>query len=72
MVGQLEQRRALERWVDKLKVESGGRDAIDVTIAVIMGQGLGQIDQRYGRRRGWAKLRLDEGLRVFTGIQKKT
>ncbi len=72
LVALLEQRRALKRWVDRLKVESGGRDAICVTLDVIMGEGLGQIDQRYGRRRGWARLRLNEGLRMFSAIQKKT
>lgn len=72
LVALLEQRRALKRWVDRLKAESGGRDAIRVTLEVIMGEGLGQIDQRYGRRRGWARLRLNEGLRVFSAMQKKT
>ncbi len=72
LVALLEQRRALKRWVDRLKAESGGCDAIRVTLDVIMGEGLGQIDQRYGRRRGWARLRLNEGLRVFSAMQKKT
>lgn len=72
LVALLEQRRALTRWVDRLKAESGGRDAIRVTVDVIMGEGLGRIDQRYGRRRGWARLRLNEGLRVFSAMQKKT
>lgn len=72
LVTLLEQRRALKRWVDRLKAESGGRDAIRVTLDVIMGEGLGHIDQRYGRRRGWARLRLNEGLRVFSAMQKKT
>ena len=72
LVALLEQRRALKRWVDRLKAESGGRDAMRVTLDVIMGEGLAQIDQRYRRRRGWARLRLNEGLRVFCKIQKKT
>ena len=72
LVALLEQRRALKRWVDRLKEESSGRDAIRVTLEVIMGEGLGQIDQRYGRRRGWARSRLNEGLRVFSAMQKKT
>ena len=72
LVALLEQRRALKRWVDRLKAESGGHDAMRVTLDVIMGEGLAQIDQRYRRRRGWARLRLNEGLRVFCLIQKKT
>ena len=72
LVALLEQRRALIRWVDRLKAESHGRDAIRVTVDVIMGNGLGQIDQKYRRRRGWARLRLNEGLRVFSALQKKT
>ena len=72
MVGQLDQRQSLKRWVDRLKAERGGWDALCVTIEVIMGEGLARIDKRYRRRRGWARRRLDEGLKIFRAVQQKT
>lgn len=66
----IDRRKILRRWVEELAARPVGADAARVTMEVIMGGGLGEIDRSYRRRRGWARSRLGEGLKAFRSIQK--
>ena len=48
---QLEQSRLLQGWVERLKRERLGRESIQVTMGVILGRSLAELDRHYGRRR---------------------
>ncbi len=71
VIGQIDQQDVLARWTKRLRSELKGRDALRVTVAVVMGDRLSHLDQAYQHRNGWARRRLAEGLEAFTAIKKK-
>lgn len=70
VIGQIDQRKILARWTKRLRNELKGRDALRVTVAVVMGDRLSHLDQAYQHRNGWARRRLAEGLEAFTAVNK--